>query len=289
MLDTRLVLMDGMYLAFGLWSLYFFLKEKPRPLLAGALFGLALGVKLTAVVFGGAILAAWAIGWRPEIKWRTIVQYALAAIVVLLLVEFGLSPILWHPRGTIDFALGTFGWPVLQEIAGHVKDLSWFPAAFKATVVNGMLMVTGYLSGGGQPLMSPWYAWPFMWKPMEFTEQTTLIGNPLVWLSSTAAVIGALWLLIKKGVKRTFGEGNGPLLLLTLGYIACLVPFFTIVHRSTFLYHYFPALLFALGLAGFFVGKLIEKDDWPARLVLAAIVILTVIGFLVVAPYTYGL
>ena len=287
--DTRFVLMDGMYLAFGIWSLYFLFKERSRPVIAGLLFGLALGVKLTAVVFAGAAAVAWAMGWLRGLKGRDIGRFVIAASVVLLAVEFGLGPILWHPHQTIDFALNTFGWPVLRQIAGNTAALAWFPAALKATLINGMLMVTGYLSGGSQPLMSPWFTWPFMWKPMDVGHHMFIIGNPFVWLSSTAAVIGALWILIRDGWKRRLEDGHGPLLLLLGGYIFCLLPFFTLIHRSTFLYHYFPALLFALGLAGFFIGKLIEKDDFAARLALAAILILTIAGFIIAAPYTYGL
>ncbi len=290
LLDTRLVLMDGMFLAFGLWSLYFFLKEKPRPLLASILFGLALSVKLTAIVFAGPIIAAWMMGWRLKPKaGRDIFKFAIIACVALLICEFGLSQILWNPQGVLNYANNTFGWPALKEVVGNVQDLAWLPAVSKATVVNGILMAAGYLSGPPHPLESPWYAWPFMWKPMQFANGITLTGNPFVWLASTAAVIGALLLLIKKGLRKIFGGGDKPILLLLAGYVFCMLPFFTVVHRSTFLYHYFPALLFAIALAGVFAGKLIEKDDFASHLALGAIAILTVIGFLIVAPYTYGL
>lgn len=287
--DTRFVLMDGMYLAFGVWSLYFLLKDKPRIAMAGLLFGLALAVKLTAVVFLGAALAALAMGWRDKkINGRNIFKFLAMAVAALLLCEFAFGTILWHPHQTISNMLATFGWPMLHRIAGNVSALGWFPAAVRAAAMSGLLMVTGYLSGGGQPLMSPWYTWPFMWKPIHLEYGLAIVGNPFVWLASTAAFIGALWLVIKKGVHRVLQETDKPFLLMAAAYIACLVPFFTIIHRSTFIYQYFPALIFAIALAGMFVGKLMERDDLLARLSLIAIAILTVIGFLIVAPHTYG-
>ncbi len=292
LLDTRLVLMDGMYIAFGLWSLYFFLKERPRPTVAGLLFGLALSVKLTAIVFIGPIVAALLIGWsripKEDVK-SVFWKFAVAALIVLVFAELGLSGIVARPNAYLSYDVGLFGWPILQKITGAYQNVPRTIAAVKAVIVNGLLMVTGYTSGASHPLMSPWYAWPFMWKPMEFTKRIVLVGNPFVWLASTTAVIGALWLTIKSGVKRFFDEKMKPALLLMVGYIFCLMPFFTIVHRATFLYHYFPALLFAIALAGIFVGKLIEKNDFAARLALIAIAVLTVTGFLIVAPYTYGI
>jgi dolichyl-phosphate-mannose--protein O-mannosyl transferase len=291
LLDTRLVLMDGMFLAFGLWSLYFFLKERPRPLLAGVLFGLALSVKLTAIVFIGPVLIVLIIGWRElpreKIKphWG---KFAITALAVLALCEFGLSDVIIHPHAVLNYDIENFGWPMLKSIGGAFSQVSWLTAAIKSTIVNAILMLYGYTMGGISTLQSPWYTWPFMWKPIEYTRQIALIGNPFVWLSSTAAVIGALWLLIKNGVKRSFQNVDKPLLLLVGGYVLCTAPFFTIVQRSTFLYHYFPALLFAIALAGVFMGKLIEKDDFASRLALVAIVVLTVVGFLIVAPHTYG-
>lgn len=292
LLDTRLVLMDGMYLAFGVWALYFFLKERSRPVIAGVLFGLALSVKLTAVVFAGIAFIALALQWnaRPGSKrerrgWK----FLAAAFLTLALCEFGLSAVVIRPNVSMNYDIGLFGWTALQHIAAGASS-SWIAAAAKSTVVNGLLMLSGYTSGLPHPLESPWYAWPFMWKPMQLTNAITLVGNPFVWLASTAAVIGALFLLIKKAKDRIFNASLRPVLLLFTGYFFCLLPFFTIVHRSTFLYHYFPALLFALALLGLFAARALEalKGRYQA-IFLGSLAVLTIVGFLVAAPYTYGL
>ncbi len=286
LLDTRLVLMDGLYISAALWALYFFFKERPRFLLAGALFGLALAVKLTAIVFIGPVLCALIIGERKRF-W----SFTIAAAVVLLVAEFGLSDVILRPQLSLAYDVKNFGWPILERIAGFASSSSsWIVTAAKSTLVNGLLMVTGYLgSTTGHPLMSPWYTWPFMWKPMAFNNRITLVGNPFVWLGSTAAFIGAFAFLVSEGIKRRFNERYKLLLFLVVGYISCLVPFFTLVHRATFLYHYFPALIFAIAIMGVLIGRLIEKNDLSARLALIAVAVLTITGFLVVAPHTYGL
>ncbi len=73
-----------------------------------------------------------------------------------------------------------------------------------------------------------------------------------------------------------------------------MLPFITVVHRSTFLYHYLPALLFAFGLLAWFLGHWLKVNDWSdlslrKGFYLGAIVVIVVIGFLAVAPMTYGL
>ncbi len=291
LLETRIVLMDGMFLALGLWALYFFLKERPRPLLAGLLFGLALSIKLNVIVFAGPALAAVAMGWKPlkTVK-RPFLKFITLSFAILIVCQLGLSAVIIHPHQSLDYDINFFGWPILRQIAGSIVGASWPSAAIKSFVINSFLMLSGYTSGtGGGPIESPWYTWPFMWKPILFFNNIALVGNPFVWISATAAVITAAFLSIKDAVKRKANSKNHSFVLLFLGYASCLLPFFTIVHRPTFIYHYLPALLFAIALTGVFVGRLIEKDDFASRLALTAIAIMTVVGFIIVVPYTYGI
>ena len=118
-----------------------------------------------------------------------------------------------------------------------------------------------------------------------------LIGNPFVWYLSTLAVIAAIIKFVWAGIKRIgVSEKMKPALILLGGYILSLVPFFTIIRRATFLYHYFPALAFAIALAAFLIGKFIENKSSEIKIaVFAPIIILTVVGFLISAPYTYSL
>jgi dolichyl-phosphate-mannose-protein mannosyltransferase len=118
-----------------------------------------------------------------------------------------------------------------------------------------------------------------------------LIGNSFVWYLGTLAVIAAIIKFVRAGIKRIgVGEEVRPALLLLGGYILSLVPFFTVIRRATFLYHYFPALAFAIALAAFLIIKFIGNKSTKIKIaVLAPIIVLTIIGFIISAPYTYGL
>src|SRR5258708_6858219 len=56
LIETRLILLNGMYILFGFTALTFYFKKKPWPFAAGVLLGLALGVKMVAIVFIGPLL-----------------------------------------------------------------------------------------------------------------------------------------------------------------------------------------------------------------------------------------
>ncbi len=313
LLDTRLVLMDGMYLAFGFLSLYFFFKNRAghinstnqsyksnwsnRSIFLSALFfGLAMSVKLTAIVFVGPILASMFLknAMRGEkIPWKTLLRFFGIALLVFLILLIGITNTLFTPQEQLSIIGSLF----------NIPNALHNPSLFKAVFYQLFVGISGYVSGGSNPMMSPWYAWPFMMKPMHFFygstngylragAQITLLGNPFVWLLSTFAVLFVLWksvLIIFRRLSPA-GERDMAVAMLFGGYIISLIPFFTLIHRATYLYHYFPSLLFAVALAAVLVVRALEGKTQHARaLILGAIGILTVWCFILVAPYTYGL
>ncbi len=340
LLDTRLILMDGMYLSFGFLSLYFFFKSKnqtnkkwqeeksvdllskvanttkkvgktwasapertlsrwywPRNLLLSAIFfGLAISIKLTAIVFVDPILAYLFFQnalLREKFPWKMLLKFFGVALLVFLILLVGISNILFTPQEQLSVVGSLFNLPAA------LHD----PSLLKSVFYQLFVGVSGYVSGGANPMMSPWYAWPFMMKPMHFMygpaggylpagTQITLLGNPFVWLLSTFAVLLVLWKSVLIILKRlpSAGERDVPIAVLFGGYVISLIPFFTLVHRATYLYHYFPSLLFAIALAAILVMRALEGKTKHAKLLaLGAIGILSVWGFILVAPYTYGL
>lgn len=96
------------------------------------------------------------------------------------------------------------------------------------------------------PYSSPWYQWPTMVRPIWYysgiagetlREGISAFGNPLVWWAGIPAFAYMLWLCIKKK-DRTAA-------LLTVGYLAQYLPWF-FVTRVTFIYHYFPSVVFVV-------------------------------------------
>lgn len=210
---------------------------------------------------------------------RELTQFLAAAAAVFASIAF-LNFLFFSPGRILSFAkyLGTQVPAVASPIGNFVI------AAAETTIVPW----TGYLQGGIGPDASPWYAWPVMQLPMQYLgTQMMLFGDPVLWLGSTIAVIFAIALLWRHWRERT-------LLILLGGYAASLLPFFTFVHRPTFLYHYFPALLFAFGLLAWMLSRwlgfggiaALTRRQW---FFLFIIVVLVGAGFLAVAPLTYGL
>lgn len=285
LLQTRLILMDGIYLGLGFLGLYFFFRKKTAPLIGGLLWGLALSVKLSALVIMGPLLILWAITNDAEKKnvGKNIFKFVFTGAITLILAWFLLNALLFPLVGNVT---------LFNNLFSTGAGLSfWTPIQIFAKEVG--VSVMGYMGGGTNPMMSPWYFWPFMMGVIHYlpVRNIVLIGNSFVWYLSTLAVIAAMIKFVRAGIKRIgVNERMKPALLLLGGYILSLVPFFTIIRRATFLYHYFPALAFAIALAAFLIIKFIENKSTAIKIaVLTPVIILTIVGFIISAPYTYGL
>lgn len=97
---------------------------------------------------------------------------------------------------------------------------------------------------------SPWYQWPTMVRPVWYysnivtetaeahiREGISAFGNPLVWWAGIPAFFHMLYLTAKKK--------NRTAVFLIIGYLVQYLPWF-FVTRITFLYHYFPSVIFVV-------------------------------------------
>ena len=142
------------------------------------------------------------------------------------------------------------------------------------------------------PYGSQWYTWPWLGRSIYYWNQNFgngqegriyLLGNPIIWWSSSIAM---LWLLLNLLSRWFLRAGNDPTTkLLAGGYLFNLLPFIGIT-RVMFLYHYFSALIFALLALSYVLdgtsGKT-KKATW------VAILLLSVLAFFYFAPLSYGL
>lgn len=298
LVETRLILMNGMFLVLGFAALAMYFKKPPWPVVAGVVFGLSLGVKMIGIVFAGPVLFSWWAAKKMEAgaeERACVRQFAVAAALTFLLI-FSVNYIIFTPAENLG-ALKSLG---IISYAG-LPRLSYLVALF----IDFIYSLGNYVVGNSNALQSPWYFWPAMQVPMTYFYETVgngikeivLSGNPAVWYASTLAAICALALLpryLKKFLWTKNFEENKPFFILLAGFISSLLPFATIVRRSTFLYHYFPALIFAIGLLAWFIVKALKIGSWDALnirqiLALAVVVVLSFAGFLYAAPLTYGL
>ena len=70
------------------------------------------------------------------------------------------------------------------------------------------------------------------------------IGNPLVWWSSTLAVLAGIVELARRAISRTF-DLDDPLVPIILGYVVLLLPWIPGT-RIPYIYNYLPMYAFAL-------------------------------------------
>ncbi len=100
---------------------------------------------------------------------------------------------------------------------------------------------------------SPWWSWPVMLRPIRYEylvdadarlRVVLAIGNPLVWWSSTLAVLAGLFELARRAISRRF-DLDDPLVPIILGYVVMLLPWVPGT-RVPYIYNYLPIYAFAL-------------------------------------------
>jgi len=100
---------------------------------------------------------------------------------------------------------------------------------------------------------SPWWSWPIMLRPIRYQylvdtdaqlRVMVAIGNPLVWWSSTLAVLAGLFELARQAITRRLSLDE-PLIPILLGYVLLLLPWIPGT-RIPYIYNYLPIYAFAL-------------------------------------------
>lgn len=100
---------------------------------------------------------------------------------------------------------------------------------------------------------SPWWSWPVMLRPIRYEylvdadaqlRVVLAIGNPLVWWSSTLAVLAGLFELARRAITKSF-SADDPLVPIVLGYVVMLLPWIPGT-RIPYIYNYLPIYAFAL-------------------------------------------
>ncbi len=317
LVQTRFIFLDGMYLAFGLASLALYFRQRTPTWLSGALFGLALGVKLTAVTFIGPVVADMFLRGAAErrvARRRAGAFLGIGAFVCAASFVLGsafVAPVdqreLWNAYGVFDEAV-----PVVESGRGAA-------AVLRNAGMQMLLSLSGYVGGGENrdndiERTSRWYDWPLAQQPMLYFTSSeadrlamrdesrpfgagsiVLAGNGVVRGLSASAVLVALFSALVLFVRSARGRAENAdrqLLLLGAGYITSMLPFMFLVDRPTYPYHYFPALIFAIGLFAWLLERELGLTRGAVSARQIAWLVLTVgaaiAGFVAAAPTTYG-
>ncbi|MCM1192518.1 MAG: phospholipid carrier-dependent glycosyltransferase [Butyrivibrio sp.] len=136
------------------------------------------------------------------------------------------------------------------------------------------------------PYSSPWYQWPVMQRPIWYysrivtgssgagglREGISAFGNPLVWWAGIPAALYTLYRALQSGRARrklsspaahcpqekSGGRITDPAPFLLVGYLAQYLPW-CFITRVTFIYHYFPSVVFVVLMLVFCLSKLQQK------------------------------
>ncbi len=139
------------------------------------------------------------------------------------------------------------------------------------------------------PYSSPWYQWPIITRPIWYysglpggtlREGISAFGNPLVWWAGIPAF--AYMLL------RCVRDRDRTAAFLTISYLAQYLPW-VFVTRITFIYHYFPSVVFVVLMVAYSLLCLARKYSGRRFLLWAALYGAAVFGlFLLFYPVLTG-
>jgi len=296
LVETRLLLFDGILIAATLASLVLLLKanhEKGMKFYRTSAFcglaaGLAVGTKFTGLaVLGliGVFLVVKILKHRSraytKLRLRQgAVIYASAALVFLA-------------GWAIHFSLLTNPGPA---DAFHPTTGNFWTDLVK---VNQTMLAANANLTKRHPDGSPAWTWPIM-KVAPFYwvgdgATIYLLGNPVIWWGGTLLFFGIVMILLM--TRFTHLKIDPParhtvtLWLPLTGYVASYLPLIGVT-RVLFLYHYLTPLIFSLATVLLWLdqaGWIRSTDPRRQRRSYYVVVGLLVLGFLAVAPLSYGI
>jgi dolichyl-phosphate-mannose-protein mannosyltransferase len=111
----------------------------------------------------------------------------------------------------------------------------------------------------------------------------TTLGNPLLWITSSLAVVVTTIAGVFHLVKNRLKAFEHPLTPLLIGYFAFWLPW-AFVNRIVFLYHYFPSYVFALLILAYWINYLWRTN----RLLVVVYVAFVIFVALFYLPWAVG-
>ena len=302
LVQSRFMLLDAFLLLFGFSALLAYLRYREKPsygnlLTTGLLAGLAGSVKWTGFSFLGLILL-----WEVidlAIQYRDFFRKLLKPLLITVLagvvyfatfaIHFSLLPKSGQGDAFMssEFQAGLIGNSYQND--PNIKPLGLLS---KFVQLNAEMYRANQNLTATHPYGSQWYTWPWLGRSIYYWNQNSgnglesriyLLGNPIIWWSSSIAMLWLLLNLLSRWFLRTGNDSTTK--LLAGGYLFNLLPFVGIT-RVMFLYHYFSALIFALLAVGYVLDGTSEKTK---KATWALVLILAGLTFFYFAPLTYGL
>ena len=180
-----------------------------------------------------------------------------------------------YTRSTILFCLVFFvAVPALIYLLSYIPFRDYSDRGLIGRLFYNQYTMFSYHSGldSTHDFSSAWYEWPIMKRPIWYysrvvthtaegglREGISAFGNPAVWWAGIPAFLYMVYLWAKKKDKTAA--------FLIIGYMAQYLPWF-FVTRITFIYHYFPSVVFVVLMIMYSFCQWKQSQARPAVIVL---------------------
>ncbi len=216
---SRIGMNDSYFLLFALVSIYLYMRDRNF---------------LSAIFLGLAAASKWSTMWTLPIY--IVAHFALKKKIRLSYLWFLILPPLVYIATYIPMFTSGHGFDIF---IGMQKQMWWYHTNLRAT----------------HPFTSPWYTWPFLYKPVWLytgtpingvVENVYLMGNPIVFWFGVFSVLYCLYRVIKH---KFLVLG-----LVVFAYFVYFAPW-ALSPRIMFLYHYLPSIPFMIICIAYFLRK----------------------------------
>ena len=300
--------MDAFLLSFGFASLLFYFKYRngkgsKHMLLFTTFAALAASIKWTGLGFFALPLIFETFNFLKNRQYKNILKLAILPIIAfsIYFAFFAIHLGILNKSGPGD-AFMNMGFR--KTLIGNQvpKDQPVVKANLfqKFSQLNIEMYKANQGLNAGHPYGSAWYTWPLMSRPIFYWVKNSariyLMGNPMIWWTTTLAVLFLLAGYLYYGFKNSLKFL--PTFLIS-GYIMNMLPFIG-VKRVMFLYHYFTALIFSVLILMYLLDKhdstsLLRQSSGQvitrksSKWVIGALIALSTMTFTYFAPLSYGL
>ncbi len=318
LVESRLILMDGLLVCFGLAAVVGWLTARERSggarwgwvVCTGLAAGAAASVKWTGLAALGAVLAAWfveAVVTRALLRRAALEGATIVALTAVVYVGQYVPHVALLTRNGPDAPLMSERFQATLTGNPHYDPAARMPFLAKVAELNRVSQqVNEGWATDKHPSASPWYTWPIakhsfgLWEdlhtPYGYDGWIILVGNPVVWWGALVGLAVLAWGLARRRAELV--AMRAPLAFLAFSYLLNFVPF-AFIKRPMYLYHYFFALLYSIALAVLASGLLFgwrEADverPWAfatarAKRSYLGVALLVAVSFAFFAPLSYG-
>lgn len=239
--------------------------------LCGVAMACAIATKLTGVyaAVGLAILFIWyTITHFPKHQTLRLFLFCCVFFIILPLVLYTLAYI------PVVGADGYNG--LIDKTIKNTQYMLWY---------HSTLVAEHYYS-------SPFYEWPVIWMPLLYANDAvnatdvsavSCMGNPAIWWVGIPCVLFVFYRFIRKHDKLAG--------FLSISYLVQYLPWIIMGlsgGRITFIYHYFPSILFTILMMGYTMNILITQKQKTKKAITIYLVI-ACLCFMIIYPLASGI